>query len=135
MNGSLSVLASDLVNTVAKAAGAESDGVEILGEARRSVSIASFYFSRQGDGKDAAAPAGLPDRLAPLVKELPVIGAQGVQVRVLGDGKFFGTYPEALTWLDEQPGVEARHIDAGGHQGEDDEAVEEIRHAQRERHA
>ena len=90
---------------------------QLIGQARESVNVASFYFSRQGDGKDAYSPAGVVDQMAPIIQELPRAGGRGCQVRVLGDGKFFDTYPEALTWLDEQPGVTARHIDAGGHWG------------------
>lgn len=86
---------------------------QVLARAQRSISIASFYFSRLGDGKDASAPAGVADRLAPIVAGLPAAGGRGVAVRVLGDGKFYGTYPEALTWLDAQAGVETRRIDAG----------------------
>jgi phosphatidylserine/phosphatidylglycerophosphate/cardiolipin synthase-like enzyme len=87
---------------------------QVLGNATESVAVASFYFSRQGDGKDAGSPPGVADRLAPLIDSLPGLGQRGVKVRVLGDGKFFKTYPEALTWLDGQKDVTARHIDAGG---------------------
>jgi phosphatidylserine/phosphatidylglycerophosphate/cardiolipin synthase-like enzyme len=90
---------------------------EVLGRAGHSLRIASFYFSRQGDGKDAAAPAGMTDHLAPILAGLPALGAAGVDVKVLGDSKFLKTYPEAITWLDGQPGVAARDIDVGASWG------------------
>ena len=89
----------------------------LLGQATRSLNVASFYFSRRGDGKDASGPEGVADRLAPIIHDLQEAGERGCRVRVLGDGKFFDTYPEALTWLGEQKGVASRHIDAGAHWG------------------
>ena len=89
----------------------------VLGQATRSLNVASFYFSRRGDGKDASGPEGVADRLAPIIQDLQEAGKRDCQVRVLGDGKFFDTYPEALTWLGEQKGVTARHIDADAHWG------------------
>lgn len=86
---------------------------QVLAGAGRSISVASFYFSRQGDGQDASAPAGVADHLAPLIDLLPEAGGREVDVRVLGDRKFLKTYPEALGWLDAQEGVAARTIDAG----------------------
>lgn len=90
---------------------------EILAGARSSIDVASFYYSRQGDGKDAAAPAGIGDRLRPALAALPAAGLRGCQVRVLGDSKFQKTYPEALAWLDAQPGVTTRAIDCPAHWG------------------
>jgi phosphatidylserine/phosphatidylglycerophosphate/cardiolipin synthase-like enzyme len=90
---------------------------DALNRARHSLRIASFYFSRQGDGQDAATPPGMTDHLAPILAGLPALATAGVDVKVLGDSKFLKTYPEAITWLDEQPGVAARAIDLGARWG------------------
>ena len=84
----------------------------VLDEAAESVSVASFYFSRQGDGKDAPVADGLPDHLVPILDDLARAGQRGCRVRVLGDAKFFSTYPEVLTELDGQEGIQTRHLDA-----------------------
>ncbi len=36
---------------------------KILAGAQSRIDVASFYFSRIGDGKDAAAPQGIQDRI------------------------------------------------------------------------
>ncbi len=90
---------------------------EIMDAATGTIDVASFYFSRQGDGKDAKAPAGIGDRLLPTLASLPKAALRGCQVRVLGDTKFQKTYPEALAWLDAQPGITSRPIDCRTHWG------------------
>lgn len=89
----------------------------VLGNAKKSIDVASFYFSRIGDGKDAQAPAGVVDRLVLSTNALAEAAGHGVQVQVLGDSKFQKTYPEALDWLDATEGVESRVIDVGSQWG------------------
>lgn len=79
--------------------------------------VASFYFSRIGDGHDAGAPPGTPDRLTPVLDELAAAAGRGVRVQLLADGKFTKTYPEVPAWLDTVPGAEVRILDAGAHWG------------------
>nr|MEE4267713.1 phospholipase D-like domain-containing protein [Candidatus Krumholzibacteria bacterium] len=90
---------------------------EIMAAATGTIDVASFYYSRQGDGKDAKAPAGIGDRLLPTLASLPKAALRGCEVRVLGDTKFQKTYPEALAWLDAQPGITSRAIDCPTHWG------------------
>lgn len=90
---------------------------QVLATAQSRVDVASFYFSRQGDGEDATAPAGVTDYLVPVLAQLPEAGLRGCQVRVLGDAKFQKTYPEALAWLNDQKGVASRAVDMGSHWG------------------
>ena len=84
---------------------------QVLAAAEHSVDVASFYFSRLGDGKDQVEARGVPDRLLPSLAELPLAGERGCRVRVLGDSKFYKTYPQVLDELGAAPGVESRHID------------------------
>ncbi len=86
---------------------------EVLDGAGKSVDVASFYFSRLGDGTDKIEAPGLPDRLLPSLAALPRAGKRGCRVRVLGDSKFSKTYPEALDELNAAAGVESRAIDCG----------------------
>jgi phosphatidylserine/phosphatidylglycerophosphate/cardiolipin synthase-like enzyme len=79
--------------------------------------VASFYYSRIGDGEEAGAPAGTPDYLAPVLDGLADAAGRGVEVQLLADGKFMKTYPEAPTWLGTVSGAEARIFDAGAHWG------------------
>jgi len=74
--------------------------------------VASFYFSRIGDGEDAPAPEGTPDYLAPVLEELADAAGRGVRVQLLADGNFQKTYPQVPAWLDSVPGAEARILDA-----------------------
>ncbi len=85
----------------------------VFGNAQKSIDVASFYFSRIGDGKDAQAPAGVVDRLVMSTGALATAAGAGVQVQVLGDSKFQKTYPEALAWLGNIEGIESRVIDVG----------------------
>lgn len=90
---------------------------KVLASAKNRIDVASFYFSRMGDGKDAAAPAGLQDHLLPSLEALAQAGSRACDVRVLGDSKFYKTYPEALTWLGGHRNVESRHITGSDHWG------------------
>jgi phosphatidylserine/phosphatidylglycerophosphate/cardiolipin synthase-like enzyme len=74
--------------------------------------VASFYFSRIGDGEDAPPPEGTPDYLDPILAELAKAAGRGVQVQLLADGNFQKTYPQVPAWLDNVPGAEARILDA-----------------------
>ena len=84
----------------------------ILARARRTVDIASFYFSRQGDGRDASAPPGAPDPLVPVLQAVTDAADRGCRVRVLGDGKFQQTYPEVLRKLQTRDGIDVAVLDA-----------------------
>ena len=83
----------------------------VLGQAEKSIDVASFYFSRSGDGMDSPPPAGLVDHLLISMDAMAMAAGNGVQVRVLGDASFQKTYPEALAFLDAVEGVESRVID------------------------
>ncbi len=87
---------------------------QAMAHARERVDIASFYFSRLGDGKDAYGPAGVVDGLAPVLDEV-VRAARDrhVQVHVLADAKFYRTYPQVPDWLGGHDGVTMRTFDAG----------------------
>jgi phosphatidylserine/phosphatidylglycerophosphate/cardiolipin synthase-like enzyme len=89
----------------------------LLGQAEQSIDVASFYFSRSGDGSDSQTPAGLTDCLVTSINALVRAAGNGRQVRVLGDAKFQKTYPEALAMLDETEGVESRVVDLESHWG------------------
>lgn len=84
---------------------------DAMAGASRSIDIASFYFSRLGDGTDSYGPAGVADRLAPVLDEVVRAGGRGVTVRVLADAKFNQTYPDVPAWLGEQAGITARILD------------------------
>lgn len=86
---------------------------QAIAAASHSIRVASFYYSRIGDGKDAAAPAGTPDRLLPSIEALQTAAGRGVSVHVLADKKFMSNYPEVPHMMDETPGAEARILDAG----------------------
>ncbi len=83
---------------------------QILAEATNSIRVASFYYSRIGDGKDPQAPSGVSDQLVPSLNALVSAADRGVRVQVLGDSKFQKTYPAALAWLDGFDGLESRVI-------------------------
>ncbi len=79
--------------------------------------VASFYYSRIGDGQgagyqNAGAPPDTPDFLAPILDKLAAAAERGVQVQLLADGKFQKTYPEIPDWLGTVPGAESRILDA-----------------------
>ena len=79
--------------------------------------VASFYYSRIGDGEDAGAPAGTPDYMAPILEGLAGAAGNSVRVQMLADGKFQKTYPEVPDWFSTLPGAESRILDADGHWG------------------
>jgi len=85
----------------------------ILRETQSRFRVASFYYSRIGDGQDAAAPAGTPDLLAPILDQLAAAAGRGVAVQMLADSKFMETYPEVPEWMNTIPGAEARVFDVG----------------------
>ena len=88
---------------------------EIMAGAGSRIDIASFYFSRLGDGKDAYGPEGVTDHLAPVLDEVARAATdRQVAVRVLADGKFNRTYPDVPAWLDGHDGIEARIFDVTG---------------------
>ncbi len=88
-----------------------------LAKAQKSIDVASFYFSRIGDGQDASAPDGVVDRLIISTDTIARSAENGVLVRILGDSKFQKTYPELLQWFDEIEGIESRTIDVGNQWG------------------
>ena len=83
----------------------------VFNDAQKSIDVASFYFSRIGDGKDSSAPAGVVDRLAISGNALKAAAGRGVRVSALGDSKFQKTYPEMLEWFNTIDGMESRVID------------------------
>jgi phosphatidylserine/phosphatidylglycerophosphate/cardiolipin synthase-like enzyme len=89
----------------------------VIRETQHRFRVASFYYSRSGDGQDAAAPPGAPDRLGPILDELAAAAARGVGVQLLADGKFAKTYPEVPAWLGTVPGAEVRILDAEAYWG------------------
>lgn len=86
---------------------------EVIAAAHSRVDVASFYFSRQGDGKDAYAPEGAVDRLVPVLDAVTAAAERGCTVRLLGDSKFQSTYPEVLAGFDAIDGVTTRAVDIG----------------------
>ncbi|MCP4293544.1 MAG: hypothetical protein GY780_17090 [bacterium] len=88
-----------------------------LASAKSSIDVASFYFSRMGDGKDSSAPAGLEDPLLKSIQALEDAAGRNVKVRILGDSKFQKTYPELLAEFKEVPGAESRVIDLDSQTG------------------
>jgi phosphatidylserine/phosphatidylglycerophosphate/cardiolipin synthase-like enzyme len=85
---------------------------EVIDAARRTVQVASFYYSRIGDGEDAAAPPGTPDRLLPTLAALRRAADRGVQIQLLADKKFLRNYPEVPALFAETAGAESRILDA-----------------------
>jgi phosphatidylserine/phosphatidylglycerophosphate/cardiolipin synthase-like enzyme len=85
----------------------------VIAAAKQRIQVASFYYSRIGDGRDAAAPAGTPDRLLPALDALRMAAGRGVQVQMLADGKFLKTYPEVPALFGKTAGAEVRVLDAG----------------------
>lgn len=85
---------------------------EVIDAAQQTVQVASFYFSRIGDGDDAAAPSGTPDRLLPALAALQRAADRGVQVQLLADKKFLRNYPEVPAFFAEADGAESRILDA-----------------------
>jgi phosphatidylserine/phosphatidylglycerophosphate/cardiolipin synthase-like enzyme len=84
---------------------------EVFAGAETSIDVASFYFSRMGDGEDAEVNDGIVDHLLPSLEGLTRAAGGGVDVRVLGDAKFLKTYPEALAEMHSISGIESRVID------------------------
>ncbi len=84
-----------------------------MGAATSRLDIAGFYFSRKGDGKDAAGPATAPDLLLPVVAQMEAAAGRGVPVRLLADAKFARTYPELPAWAGKLQGAQSRLLDAG----------------------
>lgn len=89
----------------------------IIEETNDRFRVASFYYSRIGDGEDSGAPAGTPDFLAPVLERLAQAAGRGVDVQMLADSKFMKTYPEVPAWMGEVDGAEARIIDVGAQWG------------------
>jgi len=87
--------------------------IEALAAATARVDVASFYFSRKGDGKDAYGPDEAPDLLVPVLTELVRAAERGVDVRLLADGKFIKNYPAVPEWIDGIDGAETRIFDMG----------------------
>ena len=85
----------------------------VIAAARHRIQVASFYYSRIGDGKEAAAPDGTPDRLRPALDALAAAAARGVSVQMLADAKFLKTYPEVPALFGGIKGAEVRILDAG----------------------
>ena len=79
--------------------------------------VASFYYSRIGDGEDAGAPEGTPDFMAPILEGLAAAAGNGLKVQMMADSKFRKTYPEVPAWFSTLPGAESRILDADGHWG------------------
>ena len=79
--------------------------------------VASFYYSRIGDGEDVGTPEGTPDYLAPILEGLATAAGNGVRVQMMADSKFRKTYPEVPAWFNTLPGAESRILDADGHWG------------------
>ena len=90
---------------------------QIIENSQNRFRVASFYYSRIGDGEDAAAPEGAPDHLAPILEKLAAAAGRGVRVQLLADGKFHKTYPEVPAWMNTVPGAEVRILDAESHWG------------------
>jgi len=86
---------------------------DVIGKARYTIQVASFYYSRIGDGQDSAAPAGLPDRLLPALDALRAAAGRGVRVQLLADAKFLKNYSEVPALFGKTEGAEARILDAG----------------------
>jgi len=74
----------------------------MIAGARRSLDLAEFYFSGEKGS-----------RLEPIVAAIEAAARRGVKVRVLGDAKFAGTYPEILDRLAAAPNVQVRRYDFG----------------------
>ncbi len=89
----------------------------VLGSAQKSIDVASFYFSRLGDGQDAQAPTGVVDQLLLSTDTIKTAASQGVNVRILGDSKFQNTYPELLQWFEQKEGINTRTFNVGEHWG------------------
>ncbi len=87
--------------------------LKTIAGAHSRIDIASFYFSRLGDGQDAYGPRGVTDYLVPILDEVVAAGKRQVQVHVLADAKFHNTYPQVPSWLGEHPGITTRVFDAG----------------------
>ncbi|MFT5233469.1 MAG: phosphatidylserine/phosphatidylglycerophosphate/cardiolipin synthase-like enzyme [Candidatus Krumholzibacteriia bacterium] len=85
---------------------------QAIAAAQQSVRVASFYFSRIGDGKDAAAPAGIQDHLLPSLDALSEAAKRGVRVQILADSKFLKNYSEVPDLFAKTPGAETRILDA-----------------------
>ncbi|MDX2472497.1 MAG: phospholipase D-like domain-containing protein, partial [Candidatus Krumholzibacteria bacterium] len=83
-----------------------------IAAARHTIQVASFYYSRIGDGQDASAPEGTPDRLIPALDALSAAAARGVKVQLLADSKFLKTYPEVPALFGALAGAETRILDA-----------------------
>jgi len=84
----------------------------VIDGAERSVRVASFYFSRIGDGEDASAPAGITDRLLPSIAALQAAAGRGLQVQILADAKFLKNYREVPDLMSATAGAETRILDA-----------------------
>ena len=78
------------------------------------IDVASFYFSRQGDGEGEQTPAGAPDRLLPVLAELEAAAERGLPVRMLSDRGFYRTYPQVIDEFADLPGVQTLTLDARG---------------------
>lgn len=89
----------------------------VLASAKKNIVVGSFYFSRKGDGKDAAGPAAARDRLLPSLEALVDAAQHGVDVRILGDAKFQKNYPSVLAEMDALDGARSRAVDIGKHWG------------------
>ena len=88
-----------------------------IGGARTRVDLAGFYFSRKGDGKDAAGPDSARDLLLPVLAQVEAAARRGVTVRLLADAKFADTYPAVPAWAATLPGAVSRRFDVGAQWG------------------
>lgn len=75
----------------------------MIGQARRTLDIGTFYFSDDPRGDDAL------DRVLAAVA---AAARRGVRVRAIADKRMNGTYPEICTRLAAWPGAECRLLDA-----------------------
>jgi len=82
----------------------------VFASAEKSIDVASFYFSRQGDGLDAVAPEGIADVLGESLQGLRLAAVRGCKVQALGDEKFFSTYPQIISRFNTWPGVTAKTL-------------------------
>lgn len=84
----------------------------VIASAERSIRVASFYYSRIGDGKDSSAPAGITDHLLPSLQALQEAAGRGVQVHILADSKFYQNYAAVPDLLGQTAGAELRILNA-----------------------
>jgi len=79
--------------------------LEMVGSARETLDLETFYFSDRPDG---------PSELGPVLEAIAAAAQRGVRIRVLTDPGFHRTYPEIPDRLAALPGAEVRLLDARG---------------------